>query len=218
MNMANGNCGTAVLSHDEIVKIRGKEAQNAAKFLGAKYYPPLANDIEVFYEDKLIRKVCAIIRDIKPTIMLIPSLKDYMEDHMNTARIGVTAAFCRGMINYISIPKKKAAEEDVTLYHALPYGLKDGLTDPVIPEIYTDISSVIKQKGEMLGMHKSQKEWLDKSQGLDSYIKTMEDMSKEVGEMSEGFKYAEGFIKHSHLGFSATAVDPLKDLLGSKAK
>ena len=213
MNIANGNCGTAVLSHKEIVKIRRKEAENAAKFLGAKFYPPLKNDIEVFYEDKLIRKVTAILREIKPDIMLIPSLQDYMEDHMNTARIAVTAAFCRGMKNYLSIPGRPKIKKELTLYHALPYGLKDGMGKPVVPDIYTDITAVIAEKEKMLSLHKSQKVWLDKSQGLDAYLKTMRDMSAEVGKLSRKYKYAEGWRKHSHLGFSAKDSDPLAAVL-----
>jgi N-acetylglucosamine malate deacetylase 1 len=213
MNLANGNCGTAELSHEKIIKIRRKEAENAAKFLGAAFHPPLVNDIEVFYEDSLIRKVTAIVRDVEPDIMLIPSLEDYMEDHMNTARVAVTAAFCRGMLNYKSIPRKPIISNDVTLYHALPYGLKDGMKTRLIPETYTDISDVMEKKEKMLAMHQSQKVWLDKSQGLDAYINTMRDMSFEVGLMSKRFKFAEGWRRHSHLGFSAADEEPLSELL-----
>jgi len=36
----------------------------------------------------------------------------------------------------------------------------------------------------MLAQHRSQKEWLDTSQGLDSYLVTMEDMCREAGRRS----------------------------------
>jgi len=213
MNLANGNCGTAELSYKEIVKTRRKEAEDAAKYLGAEYHAPLKNDIEVFYEDKIIRKVAAIIREIKPDIMLIPSLEDYMEDHMNTARIAVTAAFCRGMKNYIITPKRPLLNKDLTLYHALPYGLRDGMNKQIVPELFADISTVIDKKEKMLSLHKSQKVWLDKSQGLDAYLTTMKKMSDEVGKLSGRFKYAEGWRRHSHLGFSAKKSDPLSIIL-----
>ena len=213
MNIANGSCGTTALSRKEITGIRRQEAMTAAKILGADFHGSLCNDIEVYYEDKLIRKVAAVVREIRPDIMFVPSPVDYMEDHVNTGRIGVTAAFVRGMRNYDTIPKRPPFPADVVLYHALPYGLKDGLGNTVRPKIFVDIAVVMEKKSEMLAAHKSQKEWLDKSQGLDSYVSTMKDMAGAVGKMSGKFELAEGFTRHSHLGFSAGEDDPLTDLL-----
>jgi LmbE family N-acetylglucosaminyl deacetylase len=80
MNLANGSCGTTEYRIEEIVSIRRQEAQNEAASVGAAFYESLVNDLEVFYTQELIRQVAAIIRKIKPHIMLIPSLEDYMED------------------------------------------------------------------------------------------------------------------------------------------
>ena len=74
----------------------------------------------------------------------------------------------------------------------------------------------MKTKREMLAAHRSQKEWLDASQGLDSYLDTMEMLSREVGRMSGVFEYAEGWRRHSHLGFSAADEDPLSEALGDR--
>ena len=60
----------------------------------------------------------------------------------------------------------------------------------------------------------SQKAWLDVSQGMDSYLQTMEDLSLTVGKMSRQFQHAEGWRRHLHLGFSQTESDPLRDSLG----
>ena len=57
---------------------------------------------------------------VKPDILLLPSPEDYMEDHMNTSRIGVTAAFCRGVPNFVTLPPEPPTFQDVVLYHALP--------------------------------------------------------------------------------------------------
>ena len=65
----------------------------------------------------------------------------------------------------------------------------------------------------MLAAHKSQKAWLDESQGLDSYIQSMRQLSRDVGRMSGQFTYAEGWRRHSHLGFCAAAADPLVQAL-----
>jgi hypothetical protein len=52
------------------------------------------------------------------------------------------------------------------------------------------------------------------SQGLNSYLQTMEDISRAVGRMSRRFKHAEGWRRHLHLGFSVKEIDPLREALG----
>jgi LmbE family N-acetylglucosaminyl deacetylase len=155
------------------------------------------------------------VRRIKPDIMLLPSPQDYMEDHMNTCRIGVTAAFSRCIPNYPSDPPTEATYQDVVLYHALPYGLKDGLRQEILPDFSIDIGSVIEDKQRMLACHESQKLWLDQTQGLDSYLQTMREMSAAAASAANpavgGF--AEGWRRHSHLGFSARETDPLSRIL-----
>ena len=216
LNVANGSCGTQEYNTEEVIKIRAEEGKNAAAYLGATFHDSLVNDLEVFYEDSLIRKVTSVVRKVAPDIILLPSLEDYMEDHMNTARVTVTAAFCRGMINYYSIPAQPIVTKDVYLYHALPYGLHDGMNKKIIPKFLANIESTIKNRETMLAHHKSQKEWLDKSQGLDAYLKTMTEMSKDVAADSSDVEFAEGWRPHSHLGYSAQPGNPMKELLGDQ--
>jgi len=209
MNVASGSCGTAVHSRDEIVAIRTQEARTAAESVGAVFHPPLVDDLEIYYDRILVSKLCAVVRQIDPEIVLVQSPQDYMEDHTNSARLAVTAAFCRNIKNFPIDPPVPPVFTDMALYHAMPYGLKDQLRNPIHPDFFGDISSVIKTKRDMLACHKSQKEWLDQSQGLDNYLKTMEGMCAEVGKMSGKFAYAEGWRRHSHLGFGPEAFDPL---------
>jgi hypothetical protein len=79
--------------------------------------------------------------------------------------------------------------------------------------MYVDISSVIKQKRTMLAHHESQKNWLDVSQGMDSYLISMEETAQETGKLSGRYEYAEGWRRHSHIGFSRTETDPLFETL-----
>ena len=213
MNLANGCCGSTQHSRDQTARIRRQEGRNAAAYLGAVYHESLANDLEVFYTPELIGKVTAVVREIRPDIMLLPSPEDYMEDHMTTCRIGVTAAFSRGVPNFSTDPPREATHQDVVLYHALPYGLRDGLRRRILPDFYVDISSVIDEKKRMLACHESQKRWLDETQGLESYLQTMREMSAEVAAMAGRGQYAEGWRRHSHLGFSAVEADPLMEML-----
>lgn len=217
INIANGSCGSDNLPAEEIISIRRTEGMNAADYLGATFHESLVNDIEVFYSDQLIRRITALVREVKPDIMLVPSLEDYMEDHMNTARLAVTAAFCRGMRNYISIPPMPPTFQDVEVYHALPYTLTDGMNTVISPEICVDISAVINEKEKMLACHKSQKSWLDVTQGFDSYLTNMRCISGKIGKMSGKYKFAEGWRKHLHVGLSKVNSYKLLEIPGIKS-
>jgi LmbE family N-acetylglucosaminyl deacetylase len=213
MNIANGSCGSLIEDAETTAAHRTREAQAAAEVLGATFHPPIANDLEIFYEDELLRKLAATIRTVAPDIMLVQSPQDYMEDHTNACRLAVTAAFTRGMPNYLTDPSVSPIEKDVTLYHALPWGLKGPLGEPIEANLHVNIASTLTRKREALACHASQKEWLDQTQGLDSYLDTMEDMAREVGRASECFEAAEGWRRHLHLGFCGEDADPLIDAL-----
>lgn len=217
MNIANGSCGTNKYPVEEIVRIRKNEALQAAQILEAIYHESLVNDLEIYYEKEILSRLAAVIRTAAPDILLIPSAQDYMEDHKITSRLAVTAAFCRGMRNFGTIPETEPIDKEMVLYHALPYGLMDELRQPVIAGLYIDISKVLSLKRNLLAQHKSQKEWLDVSQGYDAYLQTMEKMSEQVGFMSGVYKYAEGWCRHSHIGFSGMEVDLLAQILKNQS-
>ncbi len=214
LNLSTGSCGTVRESHDAIAARRTAEARAAAAVLGATHHAPLVDDLEIYYEPALLRRVSAIVREVNPGILLLQSPQDYMEDHMNSARLGASAAFCRGLKNYITDPPRSPRMDDVTVYHALPWGLRDPLRKPVEAELFVDVAPVMEAKRAALACHRSQKEWLDVSQGLDSYLDTMADMTRRVGAMSGTFAYAEGWRRRLHLGYCAEDADPLSQSLG----
>lgn len=213
MNIANGSCGSMTEPPEVIAARRTEESRASAEFLEATFHPPITKDIEIYYRRRILRRLAAVVRRVKPTIMLLQSPEDYMEDHMNACRLAVTAAFVRNMPNFKTKPAREPVATDVTLYHSLPWGLKGPLGETILPHYYVDIGSAIRVKRSALAYHASQKEWLDKTQGLDSYLDTMEAMSREVGEMSGQFRFAEGWRRRFHLGFCAPDADPLAELL-----
>ena len=213
MTVATGSCGTTQYDTGTIIRMRRQESIDAAAFAGAVYHESLVNDLEIFFEKDTLRRLTAVVREVAPEVVLTHSPQEYMEDHMNTCRLALTAAFARGMPNFPTRPPSPTVDQPVTVYHALPYGLRDPLRKRERPGMYVDVSGVIKDKREMLAKHKSQKQWLDESQGLDSYLITMEDMSREVGRMSGRFEYAEGWTRHSHLGFCDEDADPISAAL-----
>jgi len=216
LNLASGNCGSRQHSGPATARIRRAEARAAARVLGAYWHPPLVRDAEIFYADRLLRQVTAVIRAVRPRIVLTHSPEDYMEDHMNTSRVAVTAAFVRGMPNYRSRPSRPAIEGDCTVYHALPHGLRDGLGRRIAAGWYVDTTPVQAVKRAALACHRSQKDWLDATQGMDSYLDAMEELAREVGRMSGRFEFAEGWRRHAHLGFCAPDADPLREVLGAR--
>ncbi|HEX7859446.1 MAG TPA: PIG-L family deacetylase [Verrucomicrobiae bacterium] len=213
MTVASGNCGSMTMSTAKTRTVRRKESVAAAKILGAKYHPPLCDDLEIFYDLKTLRRLAAAIRDVAPSIILTHSPEDYMEDHMNTSRLAVSAAFVRGMPNFKTSPQRKQAPNEVAIYHALPHGLRDQLRRRITPELFVNTASVHATKREALAAHASQKEWLDATQGMDSYLAEMDTMSREVGKLAGKCEHAEGWRRHLHLGFSARDEDPLSKAL-----
>ena len=216
LNLASGNCGSVEYNGPTTRSIRNTEARAAAKVLGAQFHPSITDDLEIMYRLDLLRALAAKIREVKPTIVLTHSPQDYMEDHTNTCRLAVTAAFARGMPNFKTTPSRPAADYEVALYHAMPHGLCDGLRRRVIPGAFVNTTSVHKTKHLALAAHKSQQGWLDVSQGLNCYLLAMEDLSLEVGRMSKRFKHAEGWRRHLYFGFCSPDADPLLKALGKK--
>jgi N-acetylglucosamine malate deacetylase 1 len=212
-NLANGCCGSSKYDAKTIARIRREEAYAAAKAIGATFHESICNDLEIFYDRKLLGKVASIIREVAPEIVLTHSPVDYMEDHTNACRLAVTAAFSRGMPNFATDPPRPAITTPVTVYHAQPYSHRDPLGNVVEPVLVVDTTDIIEQKKQMLSKHASQKQWLDESQGLNSYLDTMAELDAEVGRMSSIFKYAEGWRRHLHLGFCGKDDDPLRTVL-----
>ncbi len=218
-NVANGCGGSAVTDRNETAAIRRAESERSAQLLGATYYPPFCDDLDIFYNRENLAIAAAIVRHAKPSIVLTHAAADYMEDHMETCRLAVTAGFAKGIQNFASNPKTPSFDGDVAIYHAQPHGNRSPMGEVVIPKLAIAIDSVIDRKLAMLDCHQSQQHWLRSTQGMNSYLQTMLELGAEVATLGKvDWKYAEGWQKHLHLGFSAGDFDPLRDLLGSASR
>jgi N-acetylglucosamine malate deacetylase 1 len=213
LNLASGNCGSSQYSAARTRVVRAREARASARLLGAQYHPSYLDDLEIVYDSRTLQRLTAIIREVQPTVILTHSPQDYMEDHMNTSRLVVTAAFARGMPNYRTRPPRRVTDQPVTIYHAMPHGLRDSLRQRIVPGAFVNTTPVHATKRAALACHRSQKEWLDRSQGMDSYLRAMDEMSRAVGKLSGRFPHAEGWRRHSHLGFSPDEADSLGEAL-----
>ncbi|HOW71188.1 MAG TPA: PIG-L family deacetylase [Phycisphaerae bacterium] len=217
MNVARSNLDSNELPEEEITRIRRHEAERSAEVIGATYHPPFVDDLMIFYEDTLLRQMAAVVREIRPRIVLLPSPNDYMEDHTNTSRLVVTACFSRAMRHYTTIPPRGPTAQDIYLYHAQPHLNRDGMRNLVVPELFVNVTGEMETKVRMLGCHESQRRWLDETQALDDYIESMRQANAQVAHLlaRSGWQYAEGFRRHSHVGFSAEDRDCLAEVLAA---
>jgi N-acetylglucosamine malate deacetylase 1 len=216
LNLASGSCGGSEHSAAALRRIRAGESRKAAGLLGAVHHPSLVDDLQIYYEPRLLRRLAAVIREVQPTVMLVPSPQDYMEDHTNACRLAVTAAFVRGMRNFRTQPMRSPVDGEVTLYHAMPHGLRDPLRRRVTPGSFVDTATVHALQRSALAAHRSQQGWLAQSQKLNAYLATMGSFARQVGQLSGRFQLAEGWRRHLHYGFCAPEADPLEDALGKK--
>lgn len=215
LNVANGSLGSMTIPPARLTRVRRREAVAAARLLGAVWHPPLCNDLEIFYDDRTLRRVCAVVRSVAPAVILTHSPQDYMEDHMIAARLAVTAAFARGAPGYRTRPHRRPDARDVTIYHASAHGMRDGLRRRLPPGSFVNTTPVHDRKTAALACHESQRRWLDTTQGMDDYVQTMDGLSREMGKLSGRFVHAEGWRRHLHYGFCAEDADPLSAALGA---
>lgn len=213
-NLSEGNGGSAELDGEAIARVRLEEGREGARRLGAKFYGPVSRDLEIVYGVELLRKVAAVVREANPRVVLTHALEDYMEDHMETGRLAVTAAFAKHVGNFVSDPARPGAPGDVAVYHAMPHGGRSPMRDEVVPDGYVDITEVLDRKCYALEAHASQQGWLDATQGMGSYVQSMVEAGREWGrKCGGGCAVAEGWRRHLHQGLSRTEIDPLREFM-----
>lgn len=217
-NLANGCYGSEVYSKEEAARVRTLEEQAAARIAGAVFHPPLFDDTAIFYDASSLAKVTAVVREVDPDIVLTLSRYDYMEDHEYASRLTSSAVFNRCLPSYVTDPPRPSTKKPVAVYHSLPHSLMDMQRNPVVPEFVVDVGGVMSLKREMLAQHASQKEWLDATQGMDSYLESMADAARTVGTRFGGCAHAEGWRRHNHMGYCAPDYAPLQTLLADVVK
>ena len=84
----------------------------------------------------------------------------------------------------------------------------------MVPEFLVNTADTISIQKDMLRCHRTQKEWLDVTQGPDVYLKGIDESAEMCAKFSGKFTAAEGWIQHNHMGFAASAdFNPLADAL-----
>ena len=208
--MTPGDKGSADLTREEISIIRKAEGAKAAALLDGTYHCLECDDVYIMYDRETINKATALLRKVRPTIVLTASPNDYMIDHEMTSLVAQTACFTSGIKNMevTEVPYEVVPY----LYYVDPLEGKDKFGIPVQPTIYVDITTEIGIKEETLACHASQREWLRKHHKMDQYIVAMKQFAEKRGnEINTG--YGEGFRQHLGHGYPQNNI--LKELLGN---
>lgn len=203
-----GDKGTSEYTSKEISRIRKAEAAKAAELLDGDYVCLEFEDVYILYNRETINKTTSLIRRIRPAIVITASPADYMIDHEMTSMIVQTACFSSGMKNMEVM--EEPFEPVPYLYYSDPMEGKDKLGKPIKPSVYVNITEEIGIKEEMLGCHKSQRDWLKLHHKMDEYILSMKRFAEKRGK-EINTKYAEGFRQHLGHGYPQNNI--LKEIL-----
>ncbi len=195
--VAAGDCGSAEYSPEEIMTIRRREAEEAARTLGAGYSCLDVRDCRIFAGEVLMETLVEEMRRVAPDVVFTHFPRDYMVDHEETSRIVRSAAFTASMPNFHTGADEPASPLEHTphLYYWAPMEGIDILGNRVASAFYVNTERVMDKKAEMLACHKSQRDWLLRQHGVDEYINTMREVARQAGEVA-GVLYAEGFTQH----------------------
>jgi LmbE family N-acetylglucosaminyl deacetylase len=202
INMATGDCGSAIYSREEAAAIRAKEAQRAAELIGAQHSCVGFGDLTIYRNLESARKVTEAIRRARPTIVITHPPVDYMSDHEETSRLIRDACFTAPMPNFETGAEQPAPviESPPALYYGDPIeGIgHDGKPAPA--DFFVNVSDLLDQKAEMLCCHESQRDWLRQQHGIDEYVEMLRSWNAARGNQA-GVPFAEAFIQYRGHGF-----------------
>ena len=156
LSITDGRSGHHILGGDEIAACRKKEAENAAKSIGAEsiVLPFKDGSLEPSVENR--NRVIRILREIEPDIVITNRPNDYHPDHRYTARLVQDSAYMVMVPNVV--PDAPALRYNPAIFH-----WADDFIFPVAfrPDVIVDIDAELESKLGMLNEHSSQMyEWL----------------------------------------------------------
>ncbi len=196
-HVANGDLGHAVIMPPELREIRTREAEEAARIIGAEPVNIDVGDMHVESGNRdTISKVVEVIRYARPDVIITHNPDDYMRDHMQASQLAFNASFGA------TIPHMQGAVLPGISQAAEAYGLiaplfyMDTLAGVnFIPTEYVDITDTIEIKLKALACHESQIKWLLDHDKID-FIDFVRTCSKYRG-LQCGVAFAEGFRQYA---------------------
>ncbi|WP_442854438.1 bacillithiol biosynthesis deacetylase BshB1 [Bacillus sp. FJAT-29937] len=178
----------AELSSNGTVETRKIEAQKAAEVLGVSIRENInLPDRGLFPNPEFIKKITAVIRKYRPSLVFAPYYYDRHPDHGQCARLVEEAIFSAGIRKY-STEDEFGPHRVKNLFFYMINGYHE-------PDFVIDVSNYMDKKIESLRAYKSQ---FEKNDGtfntplVNGYIETIEARERLFGKEVE-VAYAEGF-------------------------
>ena len=188
-HIANGNMGHKIIMPEELNKIRTKEAEEAAKTLGAESISLDIGDSLVEGSDKTLRnRLTEVVRNTKADLIITQNPVDYMRDHEQASALAMDASFMT------TIPHLIDGSQATDNFP--PVFFMDSVAGiGFIPTEYVDITEEMKLKLEAVACHKSQVVWMKEHDGID-FLDFVRTCNKYRGLQSNCL-YAEGFRQYA---------------------
>jgi N-acetylglucosamine malate deacetylase 1 len=212
-----GDCGSAEHPAAEIQRIRRAEAERSCAILGARYHYGGFKDFCIFYDEVSNRRVAALLREVRPWLVITHPPGDYLIDHEVTSRLVRNACFAAPTPNFDTSAFSMAGPIAAipALYYAQPVEGIDLFGDSVEPHFYLDVGDLMDRRLELLACHESQRNWLRAHHGIDEYLDSMrrwnEELGRRAGEIAgRPIRFAEAFRQHR--GHAYPRKNPLADL------
>jgi N-acetylglucosamine malate deacetylase 1 len=210
VSMTPGDCGSAEHGPEEIAAMRRREAADATALIGAAYLCAEFRDLAIFNDDVSRRRVVELIRSIRPDLILTSAPTDYHCDHEATCLLVRDACFAVSAPNY-KTGEAAALDAIPHLYFMDSIEGTDREGKPVHPEFGVNIDPYFPLKRDMLAAHASQRNWLMRQHGMDDYLRTMEEWTRQRGQYY-AVKFAEGFRQYRHHPYPTSPL--LQELVG----
>ena len=186
---SGGDMGHAVIKPDELIKIRRKESEEAARVIGADFYSLESSDGNVESGNKELRQqLIEIIRQTKPDVIITHNPDDYMRDHMQASSLAYDASFISTFPHFFT-QTGHTTDFPPVFYMDTLAGVG------FIPTEYVDISDVIELKLEALACHESQIKWMLDHDRID-FLDFVRTCNKYRG-LQASVPYAEGFRQYA---------------------
>jgi N-acetylglucosamine malate deacetylase 1 len=181
----DGRGGHMLIPPKELAEIRHREAERAAKIIGADFYW-LGDyvDIMLFEDIRTRLHFVELIRKARPDLILTHNPEDYHPDHRIVSRLMFDASFVSGLKNVRTESPFHPGVQPL-YYFDTPSGANFHPTE------YVDITETFEIKREMLACHESQIKWLKDHDNVDMF-QMMEGLIRTRGFQS-GVMFAEAF-------------------------
>lgn len=194
VSMTPGDCGSHTHTPEEVSAIRREEARKAAVLMGASYRCAEFRDLSIFSDDPSRRRVTALLRELRPDIVITAAPADYLCDHEATSALVRDACFAASAPNY-QAGDAAPLDRIPHLYFMDPVGGVDRENVPVLSHFVVDVTDVMDRKRDMLSQHASQRDWLRRQHEMDDYLDNMERWTRHIGRQA-GFEFGEGFRRY----------------------